>query len=912
MSNDKNKNQSNKMVSLTIDGKKIQAPEGANLIQVARDNGIDIPGLCYHSRVSPTGACRLCITKIKGVPGMPASCTVSVKEGMEVSAFDKEVETLRKSILDLLLSEHNEADDGSYDDEFKELLGRYGLDKKENREFQPLWQDMNYPLDLSSPVLDYDGTKCITCFRCIKGCDELQGKRVLSVASRGISSFIVAGFKEWSGSECDGCGECVQLCPTGALVEKTLTEKVQMDKIDRKVKTTCTYCGVGCQMDLWIQNEKVVRATGHEVMPNMGRMCIKGRFGYEFIHSEHRLTKPMIRKNGELVETTLEEAFDTIAEKFTEIKAKYGGRAFGGYASAKCTNEENYVFQKFFRAVLNTNSVEHCARLCHAATVTALMQTIGSGAMGNSIQEFEHADCIIAIGTNPIDTHPVTATYVKRGHKKGTKIIVIDPRRNGLVKYATLWLKQKTGSDVALVNGIINVIIKEGLYKEDFITSRLEGGMESFNQLKEAVSKYTPEKTEELTGVPAADIIATARIYGKAEKASVITGMGMSQSTHGTDNVTALINLALITGNFGRESTGINPLRGQNNVQGASDMGGICNVYPGYQPVADENNRRKFADAWGVPVDDLDPEPGLSSVDIVNAAHEGKIKALYIMGENPLLTDPNMKHTQEAFEKLEFMVVQDIFLTDTAQMADVVLPAACFAEKDGTFSNTDRHVLRVRKALDTPGDCMEDWKIVSEISKRMGYEMNFKDASDIMDEIARVTPSYGGISYERLEKEDLQWPCPTPDHKGTQFLHTENFPSGLGRLIPVEHQPLKIPPDMKYPFILNTGRTLYQYHTSTMSNKSKPLNTFLSDPFMEMNPVDVEALDLSDGELVRVISRQGKLEVKVRKTDLVGKGEIFMPFHFSEVPVNRLTSAELDPKARIPGFKQTPCRVEKI
>ncbi|MCP5047750.1 MAG: formate dehydrogenase subunit alpha, partial [bacterium] len=611
-------------------------------------------------------------------------------------------------------------------------------------------------------------------------------------------------------------------------------------------------------------------------------------------------------------ETTMEDAFDTIAGKFTEIKTKYGGRVFGGYASAKCTNEENYVFQKFFRAVIGTNSVEHCARLCHGATVAALMKTIGSGAMGNSIQEFQHADCIIAIGANPIDTHPVTATYIKRGAKNGAKIIVVDPRRSGLVKYSSLWLKQKTGSDVALINGLINIIIEEGYYDEDFITRRLEGGMVSFNELREVVSQYTPKKVETITGVPADDLIRAARWYGQAECASVITGMGMSQSTHGTNNVTALINLALITGNFGRESTGINPLRGQNNVQGASDMGGICTVYPGYQLVSDPSSRRKFADAWGVPVDNLDPDPGLSSVDIIDAVLEDKIKAMYIMGENPLLTDPNMNHTREAFEKLEFMVVQDIFLTDTAQMADVVLPAACFAEKDGTFSNTDRHVLRVRKALDTPGDCMEDWRLVAEISKRMGYTMNFDNAAEIMDEIASVAPQYGGISYERLEKEDLQWPCPTPDHKGTQFLHTESFPSGLGKLHPVEHEPLKFQPDMKYPFMLNTGRTLYQYHTSTMSGRSTPLNTFLSDPFMEMNPGDIKEMNLSDGETVRVVSRQGKIEVRVKETELVGRGEVFLPFHWAEVPVNRLTSSDLDPQSRIPGYKQTPCRVEKI
>jgi formate dehydrogenase alpha subunit len=905
-------NSEHKIVSMHIDGKQITAEAGANLLQVARDNGFDIPGLCYHKRVTPTGACRLCVVKIKGSNGFIASCTVSVSEGMEVTAFDEELEADRKGLVDLLLAEHNEADDGSYEDELKTLVHRYGLAKEENRQFPSLWEKLDYPVDESSPVLVYDASKCIKCFRCVKACSEVQGKNVLSLTERGLHSYVIAGFEDWGGSECDGCGECIQLCPTGAIVEKTLVNRVRVKQVDRRVKTTCTYCGVGCQMDLWIQDEKVVRTTGHESMPNMGRLCVKGRFGYEFIHSPQRLTKPLVRTNGKLVETSMDEALDTIARRFKEIKQQHGGRAFGGFASAKCTNEENYLFQKFFRAVLGTNSVEHCARLCHAGTVTALQKAIGSGAMGNSVQEFEKADCIIAIGSNPIDTHPVSATYLKQGAKNGADIIVIDPRRTGLVKYATMWLKQKPGSDVALINGITHVIIKENMIDEAFIENRVEGGMKAFKELKKVVNRYTPKKTETLTGVPAADIIKAARIYGKAERASVVTGMGMSQSIHGTNNVLSLINLALITGNFGKESTGINPLRGQNNVQGASDMGGICSVFTGYQPVTVEANRKKFAEAWGIPLEQMDPDPGLSSVDMVNAAYEGKIKAMYVMGENPLITDPNLNHTQEAFEKLEFLVVQDIFLTETAQLAHVVLPAACFAEKDGTFANTDRRVLRVRKALEAPGECREDWKFIVDISARMGYPMEYENSAQIMDEIASVTPSYAGISHARLEEEGLQWPCPDPAHPGTQYLHIESFPSGLGKLHPVELEPLNEEPDLKYPFILNTGRSLYQYHTASMTRKSTPLNTYNPDPFLEMNPVDVKALKLKDGEKVRVVSRRGQIEVCVCETDLVGKGEIFLPFHFVEAPVNRLTSDALDPLARIPNYKQTACRVEKL
>lgn len=900
-----------KNVTITIDNKQITVPASANLLQAARDNGFHIPGLCFHPRVSPTGACRLCIVKIKDRPGFTAACTVTVSQGLDVIAFDDELETARKKLLDLLASEHNDADDNACHDEMKELLKRYGLDKTQNRAFPPLWESIGYPSDSTSPVLHYDGTKCIKCFRCLKACEEEQGKNVLSIGSRGIFSYVVAGFKHWRESECDGCGECVQLCPTGALVEKPLTGQVNLNKLDKKVKTTCAYCGVGCQMELWVQDGKVVRVTGHESMPNMGRLCIKGRFGFEYIHSPERLTKPLVRKNGKLVESTMDEALDFAAKKLSEIKEKYGSASIGGYASAKCTNEENYLFQKLFRAVIGNNNVEHCARLCHASTVTALQKAIGSGAMGNSVHEFENCDCIIAIGSNPIDTHPVSATYIKQGAKNGAKIIVIDPRRTGLVKYAEMWLKQKPGTDVALINGMLRVIIEENLYDEAFIHERVDGGMDAFEALKKGVEPYTLKKTETITGVPAKEILKAARIYGQAKKASVITGMGMSQSTHGTSNVLALISMAVITGNFGRESTGINPLRGQNNVQGASDMGGICSVFPGYQPVTDETVRKKFAETWKVPISQLDPEPGLSSVEMIQQADKGKIKAMYIMGENPMITDPNLNHTRESIQKLEFLLVQDIFLTETAQLADVVLPAACFAEKEGTFSNTDRHVLRVRKAVELPGQAKEDRWFISEISKRMGYPMEYENAAAIMKEIASVTPSYGGVSYERIEDSPLQWPCPSPDHPGTKFLHTKNFPIGKARLIPVEHEPLKEEPDTKYPFILNTGRSLYQYHTASMTRKSAPLNNYEPGPHLEIHPSDVKAQKLKDGEKVKLISRRGQIEVKIKETDLVGRGELFLSFHFSEAPVNTLTNDQLDPFSRIPPYKQTACRIEK-
>lgn len=905
-----------KTVNISIDGKSIQAPEGENLLKVAHENGINIPSLCYHKKLSPTGACRLCVAKIKGTNGLVMSCTVSVKEGLEVIAFDDEIEENRKHTLDYLLAEHNDSYDKTYSDEFRNLAIQYGLDNPENRKYPNITKGVSNKIDDSSPILTYDASKCIKCFRCIKACDEVQGKNVLSFSERGISSYIIAGFDQWNESECDGCGECVQLCPTGALVEKMHRDEINLDKIDKKVKTTCPYCGVGCQLELSIQGGKIVRSDGVEgILPNDGRLCVKGRFGYDFVNSPERLKTPLIKRNGKFEEASWDEALDLIASKFGEIKEKFGNDALAGYASAKCTNEDNYLFQKFVRVVFGTNNIDYCTRLCHASTVTAMLKSIGDGAGSNSIEDFATTDCLFVTGNNIIETHPVTATYVKNGKYKGQKIIVCDPRWTPLVKYADIWLQPRLGSDVALLNGIIHVIIKEDLVDKDFIEKRVDRGMEAFQELKELVEKYTPEKTEEITSVPKEKIIAAARMYANAETSMIATGMGMSQQVTGTNNVFSLINMMLITGQIGKERAGIDPPRGQNNVQGATDVGCSPIVYPGYIPITDDENRKRVAKIWNVDYESLSGKPGLTTVEIMHAAYDEKVKGLYIMGENPMVTDPDLNHTEKALKKMDFVVVQDIFHTETTPYADVILPAASFAEKEGTFVNSDRRVLRVRKAVDSPGEAREDWKIIVDIAERMGFSIGqYNSASEIFDELAQATPIMSGISFDRIEHQGIQWPCPTKDHPGTStlFLDQFNTPNGKAKLNPVEHVQQKERTSKEYPFILNSGRILYQYHTSTMSRKNKSLRDFANESYVLMNEGDVVKFGLTDGERVKVSSKQGELETTLQASDQVAEGELFMPWHYSESPVNRLTRSDLDPFSKIAAFKLTACKVEKV
>ena len=885
-------------VRFVLDGRPIEAAPGKTVLEGALDAGVYIPHLCHSPLLEGYGACRLCLVEIEGVRDPVASCTTLIREGMVVRSETDRINALRRRTTELLISEH--AGDcltcrANQRCELQRIASHVGM--PEMRTKRP---EEEGELDSSNPFFELDRGKCVLCGLCVRVCHEVRGVGAIEILNRGFDSVVdTFGNGPIVESVCQSCGACVDICPVGALSAKS-----EVLPSTEEVKTVCPYCGVGCILLVGTRGGRIVSVRPDESAANRGQLCVKGRFGLEFVGAPDRLTMPLVRRNGELQPATWDEALGIVASRFSEIKARHGAGALSGLASAKCTNEENYLFQKLVRAVFGTNNVDHCARLCHSSTVAGLALAFGSGAMTNSIDELEFADCIFVTGSNTTEAHPVIALRIKDAvTKRGAKLIVADPREIDLAAFATIHLRQRSGTDVALLNAMMQVILEEGLADETFIRERTEG----FEEFRQVATEYTPESVEALTGVPAADIRAAARIYGRAKAASIVYAMGITQHTSGTDNVLSLANMAMLTGNLGRPSTGVNPLRGQNNVQGACDLGALPNVLPGYQAVADEGIRTKFAKSWGV---DLPEGAGLTAVEIVHAAGEGKIKGLYIMGENPALSDPNANRTREALQATEFLVVQDPFLSETAQFADVVLPAATFAEKDGTFTNTERRVQRVRRAFLAPGEALADWEILCRVATAMGYPMHYEHPSQVMEEIASLMPIYGGISYDRIEDEGLQWPCPDRDHPGTPYLHAGSFNRGLGKFRPTPFRDAVELPDEDYPFLLTTGRILQQYHTGTMTRRSEGLEMLSHGPAVEVHPADAEELGLGDGQMATVASRRGQVTVAVRVTERSRKGTVFMSFHFREAAANVLTNDALDPVAKIPEFKVCAVKIE--
>ncbi len=902
-----------KTLQLNIDGKQVAAPEGATVLEAVREAGIYVPTLCHDPELKPFGACRLCIVQIEGLRGLPTSCTTPARYGMVVRTETEEIQRIRRAIVEMAIANHPYdclVCRKSRDCELLAIAGYVGARKEAVDRLRRGAVDKE--IDASNPAFDFDPNKCILCGKCVRTCQELQEVGAIDFSYRGYRTRVSPfGGKPLLESVCQSCGECVERCPTGALAPKTAIFA------QREARTLCPYCGVGCGIYIGVRGQKVVSVRGDKESPvNQGALCVKGRYGLDFVNHPDRLTRPLIRKEDSPKESALkdprqafreagwDEALDWVTRRLSQIHAQDGADAVGVLSSAKCTNEDNYVIQKFARAALGTNNVDHCARLCHASTVTAALAAFGDGAMSNSISDVDKADLLFVIGSNTTECHPVIGRKIKQAvRSNGAKLIVADPRAIELRELASVHLDHRPGTDVALLNGLMHEILEAGLYDQSFVRSRCE----DFEGFQASLKPYTPVQVERITGVAAEKLRKAAELFGKAERAIVLYGMGITQHTTGTDNVKAVANLLMLTGNLGREGTGFSPLRGQNNVQGACDLGALPNVYPGYQRVNDPASRAKFEKAWGCR---LNENPGLTLTDMFRLAREGELKAMYVVGENPMLSEPDLRHAKEAMARLSLLAVQDIFLTETAQLADIVLPSACFAEKEGTFTNTERRIQRVRKVLEPPGEARGDWEIVAEIASRLGYPMPYAASSEIMEEIARLTPIYGGISYGRLDANGgVQWPCWDKDHPGTPILHQGKFTRGRGKFHVVQDKPPAELPSADFPLLLTTGRVLQHWHTGSMSHRSRVLEILSPESCVEICPSDAARLGIRQGDVITLSSRRGKLQTRAKENWRVSPGLAFMAFHWGDAPANLLTNPAVDPLAKIPELKVSYARI---
>lgn len=894
------------MVSLVIDGKKVKAEPAQTILQAAQKVGIHIPTLCHDPRLDPSGACRMCVVEVEGARSLVASCATPVTEGMKVSTQTESVTRARKLNLELLWSHHPNdclTCDKAGECQLQKLMYEYDVTTSRFVEQNPPPKP-----DTSNPGIYRDMNKCILCGKCVRICDEVQNQHIWAFSNRGMQTSIATAFeKPLKDADCVFCGHCVSVCPVGALMDKPAAKKGRSWET-RKVRTVCCYCGVGCSLMLHVKGGEVLKVTAdtHDA-PNYGSLCVKGRYGFEFYKSPDRLKSPLVRDSIDqpFREAGWDEAINLVARKLLEIKKNYGPDAFGCLSSSRGTNEENYLAQKFARAVMGTNNMDNCARVCHAPSVTGLRAALGSGAATNSLADIEGAEVLIVSGSNTTEAHPVAALKIKKAvRQKGAKLIVIDPREIELVQYATVWLRLKPGTNVALINGLLHVILKEGLENREFIQQRTE----NIDMLQQVVAQYTPEKTEEITGVPKGDIIRAARIYAGTQKGMIVYGLGMTEHKAGSHGVMSLANLALITGNVGRANTGINPLRGQNNVQGSCDMGALPDVYTCYQKVDDPVANKKFSEAWG---SQLPAKPGLKEPQMYREALAGKLKAMYIIGYDPATTQANISHVRSAMKKLDLLVVQELFMTETAKLAHVVLPAGCFFEKDGTFTNAERRVRRLNQAIPLPKGTKHDWEIICLIASAMGYPMQYNHPGEIMDELARLTPEFAGIDFKRLEGDGLVWPVWDKKHPGTPILHKDTFTGGKGRLNDLLYTPSEELPDNDYPLYLTTGRRLYHYNNGSMSLRNPEIYAISSEEFVEIHPDEAERLGIKTGDAVRVQSRRGSLEVKAHVTTKSRPGSVFLSFHFPETPTNVLTGPGEDLLALTPEYKVCAVKIEK-
>jgi formate dehydrogenase major subunit len=910
-------------VAFLLDGREVVALPGETIWQAARRLGTTIPHLCHLPQPGyrPDGNCRACMVEIEGERVLAASCRRKPVAGMKVKTDSERAKRSRDLVFELLLADQPErATAHDPKSSFWSWAGKMGL----SRSRFPAGARANKTADFSHPAMAVQLDACIHCTLCVRACREVQVNGVIGMAARGAREKIVFDFDDPMGaSTCVACGECVQACPTGALMPKTLVDEKGALAVEpeRAVESVCPYCGVGCQLTYKIKDGRIVAVDGRDGPSNRNRLCVKGRFGFDYVHHPDRLKKPLIRKDGvskhdaaidplnpltHFREATWDEALDRAASGLRRIRDAHGGGALAGFGSAKCSNEEAYLFQKLVRTGFGTNNVDHCTRLCHASSVAGLLEGVGSGAVSAPFMAAGDADVIAVIGANPTENHPVAATFFKNAVERGAKLVVMDPRGTALARHATHMLQFTPGRDVAMLNAMLHTIVEEKLYDVHYV----QANTEDFDKLAENVRDFPPEAMEKICGIPAETLREVARLYARAKAAIVFWGMGVSQHIHGTDNTRCLIALALSTGQIGRPGTGLHPLRGQNNVQGASDAGLIPMFYPDYKSVENPQTRAFYETFWNAK---LDPKRGLTVVEIMDAIHAGQIEGMYIMGENPAMSDPDVTHAREALAKLDTLVVQDIFLTETAKYADVVLPASAWPEKNGTVTNTNRQVQMGRAALPLPGEARQDLEIIVDLANRLGLSWAYTHPRDVFAEMARAMPSLANIAWDRVEREhSVTYPCAAPDRPGRDIVFGDGFPtpSGRGKFVPAKLISPAEEPDADYPFVLTTGRQLEHWHTGSMTRRSGVLDDLEPEAVACLSARDMERLGLASGQKLRVSTRRGAIELKARIDGAVPPGLIFIPFAYAEAAANILTNPQLDPFGKIPEFKYCAARVE--